>query len=87
MTNSQLKTALTLLNYTLGAVITVTSISLFAERGLVAPLYITAAILIVGPIENLLMGVVKPEDRWIVDQLTSVAFLILLLLAVLELSK
>lgn len=87
MTNEQLKTAFTLLNYILGIFIAIISLKLYVKKGLVAPIYITAAIVVVGPIENLLMRIVKPEDRWIVDQLTSIAFLFFLLLAVMELDK
>jgi hypothetical protein len=42
---------------------------------------------VAGPIENMLMQMVSREDRWIIDQITSVIFLFFLLLAVLELSK
>jgi hypothetical protein len=87
MSRAQLRTFFTLLNYALGISIGITSIKLFTKKSLIAPIYITLAIIVVGPIENLLMRLVKPEDQWIVDQLTSVMFLILLLLAVLELGK
>lgn len=87
MSNAQLKTAFNLLNYALGIFISVISIALFANKKLLAPLYITAAIVVVGPIENLLLGMVRPEERWIIDQITSVIFLIFLLLAVLELAN
>lgn len=87
MSRAQLRSFFTLLNYALGISIGITSIKLFTRKSLIAPIYITLAIIVVGPIENLLMRLVKPEDRWIVDQITSVMFLILLLLAVLELSK
>jgi len=84
MSQGQLKNFFVLLNYILGILIAIISIKLFANRGLVAPLYITAAIIIAGPVENLLMQMVRPEERWLVDQITSVAFLIFLLLAVLK---
>jgi len=87
MSNAELKTVFTLLNYALGLIITIISIKLFTRRGLTVPLYITAAILVAGPIENLLMRLVKPEERWIVDQITSILFLIFLLLAILDSSK
>ncbi len=87
MSKEQLKTIFVLLNYTLGIIIAAVSIMLFAKRELVAPLYITAAIVVVGPIENLLMAMVRQEERWIIDQITSVIFLIFLLLAVLEFTK
>ncbi|MDD4569317.1 MAG: hypothetical protein PHE70_04220 [Tepidanaerobacteraceae bacterium] len=87
MTDNQLKMAFSILNYSLGVFIAIMSLKLFTKKGLTAPIYITAAIVVVGPIENLLMRIVKPEDRWLVDQLTSVAFLIFLLLAVLESGK
>lgn len=87
MLKEQLKTIFVLLNYTLGIIIAAVSIMLFAKRELVAPLYITAAIVVVGPIENLLMAMVRQEERWIIDQITSVIFLIFLLLAVLEFTK
>jgi len=87
MSNAQLKTVFTLLNYIIGIIITIISIKLFVKEKLIAPIYITAAIVVVGPIENLLMQVVRPEERWIIDQITSVIFLIFLLLAVLELAN
>ena len=87
MTNKQIKMAFTILNYALGISIAIISLKLFAKKGLIAPIYITAAIIVVGPIENLLMKIVKPEDQWLVDQITSVMFLIFLLLAVLESAK
>ncbi|HHX22758.1 MAG TPA: hypothetical protein GX723_01850 [Thermoanaerobacterales bacterium] len=87
MSNGQLKNVFVFLNYALGILIALISLSLFAKKGYVAPIYITVAIVIVGPIENLLMKMVSPKDRWIVDQITSILFLIFLLLAVLEFAK
>lgn len=87
MTNEQLKSVFVILNYTLGILITIISLRLLTKKGFLAPIYITAAIITVGPIENLLMKIVKPEDRWIVDQITSIVFLIFLLFAVLESAK
>ena len=74
MTDAQLKTVFTLLNYTIGLFITVISVKLYARKGLLAPLYITTAIVVAGPIENMLMQMVSREDRWIIDQITSVIF-------------
>ena len=76
MTNEQLKSVFVILNYTLGILITIISLRLLTKKGFLAPIYITAAIITVGPIENLLMKIVKPEDRWIVDQITSIVFYI-----------
>ncbi|WP_422446395.1 hypothetical protein [Thermoanaerobacterium sp. DL9XJH110] len=83
----ELRSVLTAFNYLLGIAITVFSVEFFLKKGAVAPLYITAAIIIAGPLEDFLVSVVKPEQRWLVDQLTSVGFMIFLLLAVLESAK
>ena len=86
MSNGQLKNVF-VFKLCLRHLIALISLSLFAKKGYVAPIYITVAIVIVGPIENLLMKMVSPKDRWIVDQITSILFLIFLLLAVLEFAK
>jgi len=87
MSDEQLKTLLNLLNYTLGIIISLFSIKLYTKRELTAPLYITCAIIVAGPIENLLMSMVSPKEWWIVDGITSILFLIFLLLAVLDLAN
>lgn len=87
MKENKLRLSFLIINYILGILIAVSSIKTFCEKRVFAPLFITAAIIVGGPLEDFLMKQVKPEQQWIIDQLTSIGFLVFLLLAVLELSK
>ncbi|MDI3481221.1 MAG: hypothetical protein PWQ97_876 [Tepidanaerobacteraceae bacterium] len=84
MENNELKTLLTLANYFLGALIFIFSIGFYFKNKSLAPLFILLAIIVVGPVENLLMKMAPPKDRWKVDQLTSLGMLVLLLTAVFQ---
>lgn len=87
MQKNELKSLLTFGNYFLGVLIFIFSLGFFIKNKALAPLFISAAIIIVGPVENILMKKVSPQDQWIVDQLTSIGMLIFLLLAELQCQK
>lgn len=87
MQESELRSLLTFTNYALGTLIIIFSISFFLKNKALTPLFISIAILIVGPCENLLMKKAAPEDRWVIDQLTSIGMLAFLLLATLHSGK
>lgn len=92
MEDLNLKIMLKLLNYLLGTFIIVLSFYLFYKKSNITPLYIALAIITAGPLEDILVRVIKstkniPPDKkreylMLVDQLTSVGFLIFLLLAI-----
>jgi hypothetical protein len=89
-----LSSFLSLLNYAVGVLIGYVSLSFYFKYKSVAPLYITLAIIIGGPLEDILVQFVKSLDGvphqkkkeylTMVDQFTSLGFLLFLLLAVLE---
>lgn len=87
MAKDNLRPIFVFMNYFIGFVIGIVALQLFFQKGSRAPLYIIIAIIIAGPVEEILMRMVKPEDRWLVDQITSILFLIFLLLATLESAK
>lgn len=84
-------------NYILGAVLVFLSLKFFYSKKSVAPLYISFAVIIAGPLEDMLVDFVNslpnipPNKRktylWLVDQVTSLGFLIFLIIAVIESSK
>lgn len=76
--------AIGFMNIALGTAIIIISLDSYFKSKTLVPVYIMSAIIIAGPLEDILMKLVKPEDRWIVDQITSIGFLIFLLLAVIE---
>jgi hypothetical protein len=82
-----LRTTLGFLNIVLGVTIAVVSFDLYFKKKTLVPVYITTAVFIAGPLEDILMRLISPENHWIVDQITSLGFLIFLLLAVIESAK
>ena len=82
------------LNYLLGTVIVVSSFNISLTKDKKIPIYIAQAIIIAGPLEDLLIAYIKrspklpPSDKEhyadIVNNTTSLAFLVLLGLAVLK---
>lgn len=94
MDNMQFEKSLVVLNYLLGLSIFSLSLYLYYSKKNVVPLYITLAVIIAGPLEDLLVLLVEsskglsPDKKkklvCLVDQLTSLGFLIFLLLAVIE---
>jgi len=80
----------TWLGYVLGAAVILYGLSRFLAQGSVPSLLISAAVLIAGPVEDLLTHWVRrvrriPDEEpavTLVDLVTSVAFLILLLVAI-----
>lgn len=87
MEKEKLKSLLTLANYFVGALIFIFSTCFLIKNKTLAPFVIFLSIILVGPVENLLMKMVAPEDRWEVDQLTSLGMLVLLLTAILQSQK
>jgi hypothetical protein len=83
----KLRSLFALMNYSLGAILILLCFKAYAKTKSSAPLYIASAVILVGPIENLLNSKVEPGKQWIVDQVTSIGFLVFLILAVLSLSK
>ncbi|TYO97953.1 hypothetical protein [Desulfallas thermosapovorans] len=89
--------ACTVLNYLLGSTVVVTALCNYLKKGKIVPLYIALAIIIAGPLEALLVNYVKQspaispvdEEHYVkmVDNITSIVFLILLGLAVKESDK
>jgi len=82
-----LKSMLYLTNFFLGALIFILSIFYLIKNKSVVPYLISFGILLVGPVEDALMKMVAPDDRWIIDQLTSIGMLIFLLSAVVQSQK
>jgi len=82
------------LNYLLGTTLVVSSLYIYLTRSKTIPLYISLAIIIAGPLEDALIGYIEkspnlsPGDKEqfqnIVDNITSLTFLIFLGIAVLE---
>ncbi|KAF1086683.1 hypothetical protein SPSYN_00402 [Sporotomaculum syntrophicum] len=85
---------LTLCNYLLGTAVVTTAFSIYITTNKKIPLYIALAIISAGPIEDLLSSYIEqspsisPDDKKqyikMVDNITSMVFLILLGLVVLE---
>ncbi len=86
--------AFNLFNYLLGTIVVVNGFYVYSTTGKILPFYVALAIIIAGPLEDLLISLVQnspalsPADKEkyvsIVDNVTSLAFLLLLGLAVLE---
>jgi len=72
---------LRLMNFGMGVLTILYSFSLFFGKKSLTSLYIAAAIITAGPIEDLLMRRVSPKYRPVIDQLTSLGFLVFLFLA------
>lgn len=87
MKKDELKSLLTLTNYFFGALIFIFSIFYLFKNKSVIPYLISFSIIVVGPVEDLLMNMVAPDNRWVVDQLTSIGMLIFLLTAVVQSQK
>jgi hypothetical protein len=78
----------------LGIFIVLLSFALYIKKRAKAPVYITFAIFTAGPLEDILMDFVKsrngltPKEKEkyliLIDQITSLGFLIFLMLAVME---
>ena len=82
---------LKILGWVLGAVVIIYGVARFLAAGSAPALFIALAVVIVGPIEELLKAAVRrqaapaeEQERLLqlMDQITSVSFLILLLLAI-----
>lgn len=86
--------AFNLFNYLLGTIVVVNGLYVYSTTGKILPLYVALAIIIAGPLEDLLIAFVQnspalsPADKKkyasIVDNATSLAFLLLLGLAILS---
>ena len=82
------------LNYLLGTTIVVSAFNIYLTKNKKIPLYIALAIMIAGPLEDLLIAYIKMSQKLpsgdkehyadIVNNTTSLAFLVLLGLAVLK---
>lgn len=87
----------TVINYLLGSTVVLSALFIYLKKGKTAPLYIALAIIIAGPLEELLIAYAKrspalsPVDKEqhvkMIDNITSMAFLMLLGLAVSESDK
>jgi hypothetical protein len=82
---------LKVLGWVLGGIVIVYGVARFVAAGAVPALLIALAVMIVGPLEDLLKAAVRrqaapPEQKerlvQLMDQATSAAFLILLILAI-----
>ncbi len=78
-----------LLNYLLGTTVVVSAFIIYIIKKETIPLYVALAIIIAGPLEDLLYAYIGNKEQYkkIIDNTTSLAFLILLGLVVLESNK
>ncbi|TYP58741.1 hypothetical protein [Thermosediminibacter litoriperuensis] len=84
METEDLLVLLRLMNFGMGILTVLFSFRLFFKNKSLFPLFIAAAIITAGPVEDLIMSRVSPEQRPVIDQLTSLGFLVFLFLALLS---
>lgn len=97
MKDEHIELPLLLSNYILGTLIIGFSLYVYYYKKNTVPLYITLAIVIAGPIEDILVYLIKSTGHipdyqkrkyiLLIDQLTSLGFLFFLLLAIIESSR
>lgn len=97
MKDEYIEFPLLLSNYILGTLIVGFSLYIHYYKKNNVPLYITLAIIIAGPIEDILAYLIKSTEHipnyqkrryiMLIDQFTSLGFLFFLLLAIIESSK
>ncbi|ADL08804.1 hypothetical protein [Thermosediminibacter oceani] len=87
MKTEDLLVLLRLMNFGMGALTVLYSFCLFFKNKSLSPLFIALAIITAGPLEDLLMRRVSPKYWPVIDQLTSLGFLVFLFLAVLSLES
>jgi len=80
----KLRNIFTAANYALGALLIELCFMSYVRIRKPGPIYIASAVIVAGPVEDLLNEMVDPDKRWIVDQVTSIGFLVFLILAVLS---
>gem|GEM_PF-938729 len=94
MEDLNIRFPLFLINYALGIAIVGFTVYSFSTEKTKIPLYITAAIITAGPLEDILYYIVKRSDKIppdkkeeyliLIDYITSLVFMVFLLLAVIE---
>jgi len=83
----ELRSIFTAINYSLGALLILLCLNSYFKNGKTSPLHIASAVILAGPVEDLLNNLVPAHQRWIVDQLTSIGFLLFLILAVVSMNR
>ena len=94
MNETHIPLPLFIINYILGILLVIISFSRYIKKKARAPLYISSAVVLAGPLEDILVDMVNTDPHIppitkkqyiiLIDQLTSMGFLLFLILAVLE---